>query len=90
MMTKREKTMKIIKTGISIVSSFLVDMFVGAVTNSVMGGVKGGKAARIGAKAGGFLVGMYIGDQVADHICSGFDDLLEDIDQIEETAKEGE
>jgi len=89
-MTKKEKTMKIIKTGVSLVSTFLVDMFIGAVTNSVMNGVKGGKAAKIGAKAGGFLVGMYIGDQVADHLCEGFDDLLKDLDEIETTIEEAD
>lgn len=89
-MTKKEKTMKTIKTCVSLVSTFLVDMFIGAMTNSVMNGVKGGKMAKIGAKAGGFLVGMYIGDQVADHICGGFDELLADLEEVEEVAREGE
>lgn len=87
-MTKKEKTFKMIKTGVSLISTFLVDMFIGAVTNSVMNGVKGGKVAKIGAKAGGFLVGMYIGDQVADHLCDGFDDILKEIDDIEASVEE--
>ena len=89
-MKNKEKTMKQIKTCISLVSTFLVDMFIGAVTNSVMNGVKGGKMAKIGAKAGGFLVGMYIGDQVADHICDGFDKLLSDLEEVEEVVKESD
>lgn len=89
-MKNKDKTMKTIKTAVTLVSTFLVDMFIGAVTNSVMNGVRGGKAAKLGAKAGGFLVGMYIGDQVADHICNGFDELLSDLEEVEEAAKEVE
>ncbi len=77
-----DKKTKTIKTVVRFVVGGLVEIFVGAVTNSVVGRVDGSKAAKMGAKAGGFLAGLYLGDKVSDYICGGIDEIkvqLEDL-----------
>lgn len=85
---RKEDRIKTVKTVVRFVVSGLVEIFVGAVTNSVMGRVDGSKAAKFGAKAGGFLVGMYIGDQVSDYICSGIDSTMAQLDELKEAIEE--
>ena len=79
----KDKTFKGIKMGIRLVTTTLVEIFMGALTNSVISDVRGGKMAKLGAKAGGFLVGMYLGDEVANYICDDFDEALSDLEEIE-------
>lgn len=90
MENEKSKKFRGIKLGIQIVVTTLVEIFVGAATNSVLHDVTGGKIAKLGAKAGGFLVGMYMGDKVSDYICDGFDQTLADIEEIESTVEEEE
>lgn len=85
---RKEDRVKTVKTVVRFVVSGLVEIFVGAVTNSVMGRVDGSRAAKIGAKAGGFLVGMYIGDQVSDYICAGIDNTMAQLDELKEAIEE--
>lgn len=85
-----EKQIKNVKTGIRVGVTILVDLFTGAVTNKVLAGTNGGKLKKLGAKAGGLLVSIYIGDQVADHICSGLDQLVADVQEIEKNEKKEE
>ena len=68
----------------------LVEIFVGAVTNSVVGNVEGSKIAKAGAKAGGFLVGMMIGDQVSNYIWDEIDGTLEEVEKLKSAIEEGE
>jgi len=85
-----EKRMKVIKGIIKFAVGGLVEIFVGAVTNSVIGGVNGSRAAKLGAKAGGFLVGMYIGDQVSDYILKGVDYGMEQLEELKNAMDEEE
>lgn len=62
----------------------LAEIFMGAVTNSVLANTEGNRVARIGAKAGGFLVGMAVSDHVSNFICDEVDEALEDLDDIKE------
>ena len=68
----------------------LVDIFVGAVTNSVIGNVEGKKSARWAAKAGGFLTGLYIADKVSDHVCGMIDDGAEKYEELMSKMSEDE
>ena len=74
-----------VKTVVRFVVGGLVELFIGAVTNSVIGRVEGSKAAKLGAKAGGFLVGMMIGDQVAEYICDEIDDTMGELEELKKT-----
>lgn len=85
---KRESRMKYIKLGVKIAVCTLVEIFFGAVTNSVLGEVKGGKMAKFGAKAGGGLLGAYTGMKIGDYICDAIDELSEDIENVEESIGE--
>ena len=77
-----------VKTVIRFVVGGLVEIFVGAVTNSVTSNIEGGKIAKLGAKAGGFLVGLMISDQVSDYICGEIDDTMEELDKLKEAIEE--
>ena len=83
-----EKRTKIIKGVIRFTVVGLVEIFVGALTNSVVGRVDGSKIAKVGAKAGGFLVGMYIGDQVSNYICKGIDEATEKFENLKAAIDE--
>lgn len=85
---KRESRMKYIKLGVKIAVGTLVEIFFGAVTNSVLGEVKGGKMAKFGAKAGGGILGAYAGVKIGEYICDEIDDLAADLDEIEENMGE--
>lgn len=85
---RKEERVKTVKTIIRFVVGGLVEIFVGAATNSIIGRVDGSKAAKIGAKAGGFLVGMYVGDQVSDHICNGIDNTMKQLEELKEAIEE--
>lgn len=79
-----------IKTIIRFAVGGLVELFVGAVTNSVVGNVDGSRFAKAGAKAGGFLVGMMIGDQVSNYICDEIDGTMEEVEKLKAAIEEGE
>ena len=85
---KRESRMKYVKLGVKIAVGTLVEIFFGAVTNSVLGEVKGGKLAKLGAKAGGGILGAYAGVKIGDYICDEIDELTDDLEDIEETMRE--
>lgn len=68
----------------------LVELFTGAVVNSVLDGVEGGKLARFGARIGGGLVGLVIGDKVADYVCASMDDISSMIEEIKDAIEEEE
>jgi len=78
------------KTIIRFVVGGLVEIFVGAVTNSVVSHVEGSKVAKLGAKAGGFLVGMMISDQVSDYICDSIDETVGELENLKEAIEEEE
>lgn len=85
---KKESKMKTIKSVIRFVVGGLVEVFIGAVTNSVVSRVDGSKAAKVGAKAGGFLVGLALADQVSNYICDEFDDTMNELDELKEAIEE--
>lgn len=87
---EEKKGMKIAKTIIRFAVGSLVEIFVGAVTNSVIGNVEGTKLAKVGAKAGGFLVGMMIGDKVGDYICDSIDETCEILEDYKNSIDEEE
>lgn len=68
----------------------LVEMFVGAATNSIVDNVDGSKWAKWGAKAGGFLVGMMIADRVGDYVCDSMDETMEELEKLKEAVEEEE
>lgn len=82
--------MKGLRTGIRIAVTALVEIFVGAATNSVLHEVQGGKIAKTCAKAGGFLVGMFVSDKVCDHICDSIDETMNSLKEIEGEVEEEE
>lgn len=86
-MEKNERMGKV-KTVIRFVVGGLVEIFIGAVTNSVVSHVEGTKIAKLGAKAGGFLVGMMISDQVSDYICANIDNTMSELETLKETIEE--
>lgn len=85
---KAEKRNKTIKSIVRFTVSGLVEIFIGAVTNSVLGRVDGSRAAKFGAKAGGFLVGMYLGDKVSDYILTGIDDATLQLEELKAKIEE--
>lgn len=85
---KKTSGLDIAKSAVRFVVGGLVEIFIGAVTNSVVSRVDGSKAAKIGAKAGGFLVGLMISDQVSDYICDQIDDTMEKIEEMREAMDE--
>ena len=85
---KRESRMKYIKLGVKIAVGTLVEIFFGAVTNSVLGEVKGGKLARFGAKTGGGILGAYAGIKIGEYICDEIDEFASDLEDIEESMRE--
>ena len=76
------------KSVIRFIVGGLVEIFVGAATNSVVSRVDGSKAAKIGAKAGGFLFGLMISDQVSNYICDVFDETMDSIDEVKDAMEE--
>lgn len=80
----------IAKSVIRFIVGGLVEIFVGAATNSVVSRVDGSKAAKIGAKAGGFLFGLMVSDQVSDYICDVFDETMDSIDEVKDVIEEEE
>ena len=87
---EEKKGMRIAKAVIRFTVGTLVEIFVGAVTNSVIGNVDGSKLAKVGAKAGGFLVGMMIGDKVGDYICDSIDETCETLEDLKSAIEEEE
>lgn len=89
-MTKEERKSKFgkFKPYIWLAVTGLVELFTGAVCNTVMSHVEGGKATRLGAKAGAGLVGLMIGDKVADYVCDGIDGFIDDMEEFKETLDE--
>lgn len=89
--TENAKKEKLVKEIIKFAVGGLVELFVGALTNSVVGRVEGTKIAKLSAKAGGFLVGMYIGDQVSEYIIAEADGAFKQFQELKETIdKESE
>ena len=80
--------MKTIKTVIRFAVVGLVEIFIGAATNSIVGRVDGSRTAKLGAKAGGFLVGMYIGDQVSNYICDEINNAMTQMEDLKEAIEE--
>lgn len=80
----------IAKGVIRFVVGGLVEIFIGAATNSIVSRVDGSKAAKLGAKAGGFLVGLMIGDQVSEYVCDTFDEAMDTIDEFRQAIDEEE
>lgn len=76
------------KSVIRFIVGGLVEIFVGAATNSVVSRVDGSKAAKIGAKAGGFLFGLMVSDQVSNYICDVFDETMDGIDEVKDAMEE--
>ena len=82
--------MDITKAVVRFIVGGLVEIFVGAATNSVVSRVDGSKAAKIGAKAGGFLVGLMVSDQVSGYICDQIDGAVAQIEEMKEAIEEEE
>lgn len=80
----------IAKSVIRFVVGGLVEIFIGAATNSIVSRVDGSKAAKLGAKAGGFLVGLMIGDQVSEYVCDTFDEAMDTINEFKQAMDEEE
>lgn len=76
------------KSVIRFIVGGLVEIFVGAATNSVVSRVDGSKAAKIGAKAGGFLFGLMVSDQVSNYVCDVFDETMDSIDEVKDAIEE--
>ena len=87
---KKEARMKTVKTVVRFIVGGLVEVFVGAVTNSVVSRVDGSKIAKVSAKAGGFLTGLMIANQVGDYVCNEIDETMEDLDELKEAIEEEE
>ena len=87
---KKEARTKTIKTIVRFIVGGLVEVFVGAVTNSVVSRVEGSKVAKVGAKAGGFLTGLMVANKVGDYICNEIDETMEDLDELKEAIEEEE
>lgn len=88
--TEKKNSMGTVKSIVRFVVGGLVEVFVGAVTNSVVSRVDGSRIAKIGAKAGGFLVGLMVADQVGNYICDEIDETMEDLDELKEAIEEAE
>ena len=81
--------MKTVRMVVECTVGSLVEIFMTAVTKSVVGMVGGSKLAKLGVRAGGFLVGMWIGGQVSDHVCGTIEEtmnMLEDVKKAIETG----
>ena len=87
-MNEKESRMDSVKTAIRFVVGGLVELFIGAVTNSVIENVDSSKPAKFGAKAGGFLVGLMVSDKVSDYVCETIDDAMETIDEAKKAIEE--
>ena len=77
-----------VRLGVRVCVTSLVECFVSASTNSLLQNVAGGKIAKLAAKAGGLLAGLYLGDKVTDYICDSFDQMIEDIDDMKAENEE--
>ncbi len=82
--TKRD----IAKSVIRFVVGGLVEIFIGAATNSVLSRVDSSKPAKIAAKAGGFLVGLMVSDHVSDYVCDTIDETMFEITEMREAMEE--
>lgn len=79
-----------IKTVVRFAVGGLVELFIGAITQTVVDHVDGPKVAKIGAKAGGFLVGMMIGDHVSEYICDSIEDTMGELEELKEAIDKEE
>lgn len=87
---KKTTGMDIAKAVIRFAVGGLVEIFIGAATNSIVSRVDGGRVAKLGAKAGGFLVGLMIGDQVSNYVCDTIDETMYEIEELKEAMDEEE
>lgn len=89
-MTKEERKEKLnkYKPYIQLGITAFVELFTGAVSNSVLKNVEGGKVSRFGAWIGGGLIGLKIGDEVSEYVFNNIEHFIDNMEEIKETIDE--